>query len=305
MTYKVTLTVTDVGGNIASVSTRSHRRRPAAAALRRSAGAGSTGGSSGAAHAAGFAGARAARLVGRAPIASGRDRSSRQTLRTALRKGLVRQLLGQRAGRRTLRGAAVSARSPTVCGISGAPATGLPAGSPPQVVIAKAILVTTKGGHSTVHIQFSKRTAAELGARPTGCPDAAPDRAQRRLTNPLTTTRREQRHAHRLRAAPSRRRSAAGSIAVGSPWRASCAPCRGTRRTTGRPAGRSRRPIETTEMIAMPVLLPVADSPSERQRQREDQRRAGARAARRATGPASGARRSRRCPSPPTCQREA
>ena len=33
---------------------------------------------------------------------------------------------------------------------------GLPAGTPPQIVIAKAILVTTKGGHSTVQIQFSK-----------------------------------------------------------------------------------------------------------------------------------------------------
>jgi len=29
-------------------------------------------------------------------------------------------------------------------------------------VIAKAILVTTKGGHSALHIQFSKQTAARL-----------------------------------------------------------------------------------------------------------------------------------------------
>jgi len=47
-------------------------------------------------------------------------------------------------------------------GISGTPATGLPAGSAPKLVIAKAILVTTKGGHNAVHIQFSKRTAARL-----------------------------------------------------------------------------------------------------------------------------------------------
>jgi hypothetical protein len=46
--------------------------------------------------------------------------------------------------------------------ISGTPATGLPAGTPPQVVIAKAILVTTKGGHSVVHVKFPKKTAARL-----------------------------------------------------------------------------------------------------------------------------------------------
>jgi hypothetical protein len=43
-------------------------------------------------------------------------------------------------------------------GISGTPAVGLPAGSAPQLVVAKAIIVTTSGGHSTVSIQFSKRT---------------------------------------------------------------------------------------------------------------------------------------------------
>ena len=46
--------------------------------------------------------------------------------------------------------------------ISGTPATGLPAGTPPELVIAKAILVTTKGGRSVVHVKFSKTTAARL-----------------------------------------------------------------------------------------------------------------------------------------------
>jgi hypothetical protein len=46
--------------------------------------------------------------------------------------------------------------------IGGPAATGLPAGTPPQVVIAKAVLVTTKGGRSTVHIKFSKKIAARL-----------------------------------------------------------------------------------------------------------------------------------------------
>jgi hypothetical protein len=48
-------------------------------------------------------------------------------------------------------------------GISGTRATALPAGTPAELVIAKAILITTKGGHSTVDIQFTKRTAARLG----------------------------------------------------------------------------------------------------------------------------------------------
>ena len=43
-----------------------------------------------------------------------------------------------------------------------APASGLPAGTPPQLVIAKAILVTTKGGRSTIDIHFSKTVAARL-----------------------------------------------------------------------------------------------------------------------------------------------
>jgi hypothetical protein len=47
-------------------------------------------------------------------------------------------------------------------GISGTPATGLAAGTPPELVIAKAILVTTAGGRSAVHIQFPKRTAKRL-----------------------------------------------------------------------------------------------------------------------------------------------
>ena len=46
--------------------------------------------------------------------------------------------------------------------ITGSPATGLASGTPPQLVIAKAILVTTKGGASTIKIQLSKRTSQRL-----------------------------------------------------------------------------------------------------------------------------------------------
>ena len=47
-------------------------------------------------------------------------------------------------------------------GLHGPPATGLPKGAPPQIVIGKAVLVTTKGGHGTMKIQFGKTTAARL-----------------------------------------------------------------------------------------------------------------------------------------------
>jgi hypothetical protein len=47
-------------------------------------------------------------------------------------------------------------------GLHGPPATGLAQGTPPQIVIAKAILVTTKGGHSTLRIQLAKTTVKRL-----------------------------------------------------------------------------------------------------------------------------------------------
>ena len=47
-------------------------------------------------------------------------------------------------------------------GIKGPKAAGLPAGSAQSLIVGQAILVTTKGGHSSVHIKFSKRTSARL-----------------------------------------------------------------------------------------------------------------------------------------------
>lgn len=46
--------------------------------------------------------------------------------------------------------------------IGGALARGLPAGTPPKLVIARALLMTTEGGHSTIHIPFSRSTAKRL-----------------------------------------------------------------------------------------------------------------------------------------------
>ena len=84
-----------------------------------------------------------------------------QKLKRALRKGLVvsYSVNEQVAGRfEVLLSSAIAHR----LGISGTPATGLPAGSAAEVMIAKAILVTTKGGRGAVHIKFSKSTAARL-----------------------------------------------------------------------------------------------------------------------------------------------
>jgi len=84
-----------------------------------------------------------------------------QSLRTATRKGLVvdysvsEQVTGHF---QVLLATSVAKR----IGLRGPAAAGLPAGIAPQTVIGKAILVTTKGGHSKVTIQFSKTTAADL-----------------------------------------------------------------------------------------------------------------------------------------------
>jgi hypothetical protein len=51
-------------------------------------------------------------------------------------------------------------------GIHGTSATGLAKGAAPQTIIAKAILVTTKGGQSTYKLKLSKTTAARLRKLP-------------------------------------------------------------------------------------------------------------------------------------------
>ncbi len=93
------------------------------------------------------------------PIASAAIAS--KSLGQVLRNGLVVRysVNEQVAGRFEVLLAASIARR---LGIHGPPATGLPAGSAPAVVIARAVLVTTKGGHSSVKILFDKRTAARL-----------------------------------------------------------------------------------------------------------------------------------------------
>jgi hypothetical protein len=83
------------------------------------------------------------------------------SLASVLRSGLVvgYSVSSQVAGRFEVLLASSVAKK---IGLKGPFATGLAAGTPPQIVIAKAILVTTRGGHSSYRIKFSKTTAAKL-----------------------------------------------------------------------------------------------------------------------------------------------
>jgi hypothetical protein len=153
-TYTVTLTVKDSGSNVASTTrevTVVGPPRPGSS----TAGGGSTGSSGGAAP--GSPGAGASTVTKPLVTAAIVSRS----LKAAARKGLVVRysVNEQVAGRfEVLIPSSVAKR----LGISGSPATGMPVGSPAEIVVAKAILITTKGGRSTLTIPFSKRTSGRL-----------------------------------------------------------------------------------------------------------------------------------------------
>jgi PKD domain-containing protein len=168
-TYHVTLTATDVAGNTASVTNSitvtgppPPGPEPTSSSGSGSGSTGSTGstastsptGSTGSTGSTGTTGTVASTPVATATIVS-------RSLKTAARKGLaVRYSVNEQvAGRfEVLITRAMAKR----LGIAGVVATGLPAGSPAQLVVAKAILITTKAGRSTVVIPFSKRTTGRL-----------------------------------------------------------------------------------------------------------------------------------------------
>jgi hypothetical protein len=174
-TYPVTLTVKDVGGNTASVTHPVTVSGPAPPSKEGSSGGGSggSGGSSGSTTSgtttttttagggsstptttAGGGSGSGPSVVATAAVAS-------HSLATALRSGLVvRYSVSQQvAGRFEVLLASSIARR---IGLHGPRATGLAKGTPPQTVIAKAILVTAKGGRGTYKILFSKTTASRL-----------------------------------------------------------------------------------------------------------------------------------------------
>jgi hypothetical protein len=170
-TYEVTLTVTDDAGNTDSVAHSVTVNGPAPPSKGSSSGGGSSssGGSSGSTTSGttttiagggstttttGGGSGSGPSVVATAAVAS-------HSLATALRSGLVvRYSVSQQvAGRFEVLLASSIARR---IGLHGPSATGLAKGTPPQTMIAKAILVTTKGGRGTYKILFPKTTASRL-----------------------------------------------------------------------------------------------------------------------------------------------
>ncbi|MFI4990407.1 MAG: PKD domain-containing protein [Solirubrobacterales bacterium] len=160
--YDVSLTVTDYAGNIASVTHTVTVNGPppppppAPPTPPAPGGPGTGSGSSTPGTTTTGAGAGAAK-----PKVVATQAVSSHSLASVLRSGLVVRysVSSQVAGRFEVLLASSVAKK---IGLKGPVATGLAKGTPPQIVIAKAILVTTKGGHNSYKIKFSKSTAARL-----------------------------------------------------------------------------------------------------------------------------------------------
>jgi hypothetical protein len=161
--YDVTLTIQDYAGNRASVSREVTVVGPAPPVS--PATPSSTPSST---QTTGSATSSATTTPGTSTTASGKHDAPAATqaivshsLSSVLKSGLVVRysVNEQVAGRFEVLLASSIARK---IGLHGSSATGLAKGTAPQTVIAKAILVTTKGGHSTYKIKLSKSTAARL-----------------------------------------------------------------------------------------------------------------------------------------------
>jgi hypothetical protein len=158
-TYEVTLTVTDYAGNISTVAHDVTVIGPAPPAPPHKE---ETAGSSPAVSPTGAGTPNGLSTPTAAPVKVTATQSvAPQSLASALRSGIVVRysVSEQVAGRFEVLLASSIAKK---LGIHGTSASGLAKGTPAQTVIAKAILVTTKGGHSTYKIKFSKTTAARL-----------------------------------------------------------------------------------------------------------------------------------------------
>jgi hypothetical protein len=158
-TYPVSLTATDVGGHAASITELVEVNGPPApsAAVPGAAAPGATGAGSGSGSGKGSgkgAGAQPGKPVATASVIS-------HSLKTAVKKGVAvaYSVNEQVTGRFEV---LISKSLAQKLKISGTPATGLPAGTPAELVIGKAILVTTKGGHSVEHVMLSKSASSRL-----------------------------------------------------------------------------------------------------------------------------------------------
>lgn len=163
-TYEVTLTVRDVGGNEATVSHEITVDGPGPPPPAPPAGGGSS--ATGTGPTSSPSGASGASTPGATttppvpgPVATQAILSS--SLRKTLSKGLiVRYSVNQQATGHfeVLLAASTASRVGLHLPLAG----GLPAGTPPQVVIGKALLVTTRAGRNTLKIQFGKVTSRRL-----------------------------------------------------------------------------------------------------------------------------------------------
>ncbi|HEX3434740.1 MAG TPA: PKD domain-containing protein [Solirubrobacteraceae bacterium] len=163
--YTVSLTISDYGGNTATVShevTVSGPAPPAPPAPTPGTSTASTTSSPSTTTSGKTSGPLG--TTGHAPPTATQAVVSRK-LPSVLKNGLVihYSVSEQVAGRFEVLLASSIARK---LGIHGASATGLAKGTAPQTIIAKAILVTTKGGQSTYNLKLSKATAARLRKLP-------------------------------------------------------------------------------------------------------------------------------------------
>jgi hypothetical protein len=168
--YEVTLTVKDVGGNTAAI-TRSvtvDGPAPPAPPTPPAPSPGTTPGGSGSGSGSGSSSSGNTTGTGTGtgsgtpqPKVVATQAATSHSLASVLRSGLVVRysVSSQVAGRFEVLLASSVAKK---IGLKGPAATGLAAGTPAQIVIAKAILVTTRGGHNSYKIKFSKSTAAKL-----------------------------------------------------------------------------------------------------------------------------------------------
>jgi PKD domain len=177
-TYSVTLTVTDVGGHVATTAREvtvagPTKPTPVPTAVTPQTTTPTT-----------VSLSANGKVVG-APVAAAAILT--RALSQAARKGIsVRYSVNEQvAGHFEILLSRTQARH---LGISGAPATGMAPGSAPQIVIAKALLITTKAGHRTVSIKLSKRTANHLRRTHKVALTLRLIVRNAAVTNPLTTT---------------------------------------------------------------------------------------------------------------------
>ncbi len=154
--YEVTLTVTDVGGNTATTAQKITVVGPPPPGSGPGSGPG-TGLPPGIITPAGPGGPGGSALPRPVATASATSSSLKQVARNGL---LVHYTVNEQvAGRFEVLLEDAAAHH---LGISGPAAINLPAGSPKALVIGHALLVTTKGGKSSVRIKFSKSVAKHL-----------------------------------------------------------------------------------------------------------------------------------------------